>query len=306
MAVAGGLIGAGVGAFLDPLGQTLADRSRAADQARHQDRLQHNSPIGDDDAVGPGGDLAPAHPSSDEHLDDEHLDDERLGDEKAVIEDGQAAPPEESTGVRPGPSAELLTPAPLLPLGRSAIRTSVAAAICAVVLALAGAHFGRHLVVVAFWALFLMLVTVSVTDLTHRLVPRPLVYGALAVMVPIQVIVAAVNRTWHDLGGAAIAGAVAFGIFFLIWFFVPRGMGFGDVRLAGAIGVGLGYLSLVHAYLGFLAAFLIGLLIGVVALVVSSEGRKTRVPFAPALAAGAILATLWGSPLAHGLFPGTS
>ena len=79
---------------------------------------------------------------------------------------------------------------------------------------------------------------------------------------------------------AGIAGAVAFGVFFAVWFLVPKGMGFGDVRLAGAIGVTVGYLSLLHAYVAFLAGFLLGMVFGLALMVVAS-GRKTRIPFAP-------------------------
>ena len=158
----------------------------------------------------------------------------------------------------------------------------------------AAAHFGRDLVLAPFCVFFAMLVVVSVTDLSHRLVPRRLIYAALALIVPLLVASAAVDHRWHGLTGAVIAGAVAFGIFFGIWWFVPRGMGFGDVRLAGAIGLTVGYLSLLHAYVAFLAGFVVGMVFGLVMMVVSSAGRKTRIPFAPSLAVGAVIAVLLG------------
>jgi leader peptidase (prepilin peptidase)/N-methyltransferase len=99
-----------------------------------------------------------------------------------------------------------------------------------------------------------------------------------------------------------VAGAVAFAAFFALWWFIPRGMGFGDVRLAGAIGLTVGYLSLIHAYVAFLAGFVIGMVFGLGLMVVSSTGRKTRIPFAPSLAAGAVVAVFWGGQLAHDLF----
>ena len=145
-------------------------------------------------------------------------------------------------------------------------------------------------------------VAVSVTDLSHRLVPRPLVFGGLALIVPLLVVVSAVDHTWHDLAGAAIAGAAAFAFFYLLWFFVPRGMGFGDVRLSGVIGLTVGYLSLVHAYLAFLFGFVIGLLFGLVLMVGATGGRKSLFPFAPALSAGAVVAILWGGPVAQHVF----
>ena len=95
---------------------------------------------------------------------------------------------------------------------------------------------------------------------------------------------------------------MAFGLFFAVWWFVPRGMGFGDVRLAGVIGVTVGYLSLLHAYVAFLSGFIVGMLFGLVMMVISSTGRKTRIPFAPSLALGAVIAVFWGGHIAQTLF----
>ncbi len=166
----------------------------------------------------------------------------------------------------------------------------------------AAAHFGSDIVLAPFCAFFALLVAVSVTDLSHRLVPRRLIYAGMAVTVPLLVATSAVDHRWHSLSGSLIAGAAAFAFFFAVWWFVPRGMGFGDVRLAAAIGIAVGYLSLLHAYVAFLVGFLVGAVFGVVMLVVSSSGRRTRIPFAPSLAAGAVFAVLWGGQLAHHLF----
>ncbi len=204
------------------------------------------------------------------------------------------------------PAPEDRTVANLLPAGRSPARTAGAAVITAALFGAAAAHFGRHLVLAPFCVFLAMLVVVSVTDLTHRLVPRRLIYGALALIVPLLVATSAVDHSWHSLAGSLIAGAVAFGLFFAVWWFIPRGMGFGDVRLAGAIGFTTGWLSLLHAYVAFLAGFVVGMVFGLVLMVVTSTGRKTRIPFAPSLAVGAVIAVLWGGPIAHGLFhPGS-
>jgi leader peptidase (prepilin peptidase)/N-methyltransferase len=104
------------------------------------------------------------------------------------------------------------------------------------------------------------------------------------------------------LARAAIGGAVAFGAFLAIHLAVPRGMGFGDVRLAGLLGFATGWLGLGHTFVGFFAAFVLGAVIGMAAMAVSGAGRKTRIPFGPFLAAGAVVTVLWGSPVAHALF----
>jgi leader peptidase (prepilin peptidase)/N-methyltransferase len=250
------LAGLAVGAALDPIGQRLADRSRAEDERRQAERAGS-----DPGAAGP----EPPAPTAD-----------------------QAAAP---AAVRH-----------LVPAGRSPARHTAAAVATGLLFGAAAWRFGADIITAPFCVFFAMLVTVSLTDLTHRLVPRHLLYGAMALVVPLLVATSAVDHRWHSLSGSAIAGLVAFGVFFAVWWFVPRGMGFGDVRLAAAIGVSVGYLSLLQAYVAFLAGFVIGLVFGLVVMVVSSTERRTRIPFAPSLAAGAVLAVLWGGHVAHGLF----
>ena len=91
--------------------------------------------------------------------------------------------------------------------------------------------------------------------------------------------------------------------FFAVHLAVPRGMGFGDVRLAGVVG-------LRHGLAGA-GPHLRGVLRRLRARCAwsgsgpwrsSGGGRKTRIPFGPFLAAGAVVTVLWGSPVAHALF----
>jgi len=267
------VVGVAVGAALDPLGQHLADRSRTAELRRRAERLERRA----------------------------------AADASPVVGDGPAPVPELDAGPTgtPDPADPVVDEEPvhhLLPEGRSVPRTVGAAVATGGLFALTAVQFGPHLLLAPLCVFLAMAVTVSVTDLTHRLVPRQLVYGAMVVVVPLLVVVSAHDRTWRPLVGSAIAGAVAFTVFFLIWFFVPKGMGYGDVRLAAAIGVTVGYLSIVHAYLGFLIGFVLGLVMGLVLMVGSPSGRRTRIPFAPSLCLGAAIAILWGAPLARHLF----
>jgi len=190
----------------------------------------------------------------------------------------------------------------LLPAGHAPARTLGAAVVTGILWAAAARSFGSHVLVIPYLTFMAMAVAVAVTDLTHRLVPRRLLYAAL-VLITVQLMGVSIHdHSWHQFAIAVIGGAMAFGAFFLIWFFVPRGMGFGDVRLAGVIGLTVGYLGLVHVYLAFLTGFVLGLLFGLVLMIGSSAGRKTRIPFAPALVAGATIAVLWGGTIGQHLF----
>lgn len=222
---------------------------------------------------------------------------------RAEMESGRDSPSVENAGPEnaPGRSAEE-DPRHLVVRGRSPLRTAAAALMTGALFGLAARHFGVDLVLAPFCIFFALLVAVALTDLSFRLVPRRLVFLALALIVPLLVASAAVDHQLGHLTGMVIAGVVAFGFFFAVWWFIPQGMGFGDVRLAGVIGIVTGYLSLLHAYLAFLGGFVIGMVFGLVMMAVLGSGRKTRIPFAPALAAGAVLAVFFGSHVAHSLF----
>ena len=164
------------------------------------------------------------------------------------------------------------------------------------------ARFGADVALAAFAVLALSLVAISAIDLERFIIPNRLVYPTLALVAPLLVVASAVDHRWGGLGRGAIAGAAAFVGFFAVHLAVPRGMGFGDVRLAGLIGLATGWLGLGHAFVAFFAAFLLGALVGIGVMVVSGGGRKTRIPFGPFMAAGAVIAVVWGNPVAHALF----
>ncbi|HUC36012.1 MAG TPA: A24 family peptidase [Acidimicrobiales bacterium] len=181
-------------------------------------------------------------------------------------------------------------------------RPAVMAVVCAAVLGGFAARIGDDVVLAPFAVLGIALVAISAVDLERFLIPNRIVYPTLAVVAPLLVVSSAVDHRWGSLARAAIAGAAAFAAFLAVHLAVPKGMGFGDVRLAGLVGLTTGWLGLGHAFVAFLAAFVIGALAGVVVMVVSGGGRKTKIPFGPFLAAGAVVAVLWGGPLAHALF----
>jgi len=295
-----GIVGAAAGASLDPLGQRLADLSRAADDRRRaarQARLAEDaaaegpdaSPVSDGSSGAGAVPAAGTTPSVPELPAPQH-------DHEPVISDGTAAPAE------PGP----VPVRHLLPSGHSTPRMAGAAVVTGGLWAAAALRFGQHLVVMPFLVFLALGVVVSVTDLSHRLIPRKLLYAAVALILPLEVIVSAVDDTWHAVLLDVIGGASAYAALFLVWFFAPyfRGnaMGFGDVNLSGVIGLTVGYLGLVHVYLAFLSGFVIGLVFGLVFAAVSGTGRKTYFPFGPSLCAGAVVAIFWGGTLAEHVF----
>ena len=81
---------------------------------------------------------------------------------------------------------------------------------------------------------------------------------------------------------AVVAGAAS--VVFLLALSLGGGMGMGDVKLAGVLGLAAGLVGITPAVISPLAAFTLG---GIAALVVAARrGRAARIPFGPFLLAG--------------------
>jgi leader peptidase (prepilin peptidase)/N-methyltransferase len=155
----------------------------------------------------------------------------------------------------------------------------------------------------AFLVLTAGLVALSGIDIDHHRLPNKVVYPTLFAMAPLLVLAAAETGGWNHLLRAVLGGVIAFVILFGIHVVQPRGMGFGDVRLAGVIGAGLGWLSLGHVFVGLFLAFLTSAVIGIALIASGIKSRKDRIPFGPYLALGCVLAVLWGEPLLRWYHP---
>ncbi|MBC7558576.1 MAG: prepilin peptidase, partial [Dermatophilaceae bacterium] len=77
----------------------------------------------------------------------------------------------------------------------------------------------------------------------------------------------------------------------------PAGMGMGDVKLAGVLGLALGLAGLSATLLAVLIAFALHAVISVVLLAARRAGRRTALPFGPPLLVGAAVALGWLSAL---------
>jgi leader peptidase (prepilin peptidase) / N-methyltransferase len=133
------------------------------------------------------------------------------------------------------------------------------------------------------------LIALAGIDLDHKLLPNKIVYPLAA-----WGIAAVLIADRGDLAEHLIAGAGAFLFLFLAVLAYPRGMGMGDVKLAGAMGIYLGA-SVIPA---MLIAFLTGSVVGIAILVrEGAEARKKALPFGVFLALGGIVGVLAGPEL---------
>jgi len=140
--------------------------------------------------------------------------------------------------------------------------------------------------------LLAVLVPVALIDLEHRIIPNK-------ITLPAAVLAVAIGCALHLPGvpEQLIAGAGAGGFLLFFWFAYPRGMGLGDVKLAGVLGLFLGW----SVAVAILAAVVLGSVVGgvVMARVGVEKGRKTAVPFGPFLALGGVIALLVGPAIVH-------
>ena len=84
------------------------------------------------------------------------------------------------------------------------------------------------------------------------------------------------------------------GFYFLLAFLKPGAMGMGDVKLAGVLGLVLGWLGWGVVLFGGFLGFLLGGVLGIALMVAGKAGRKSKIPFGPFMVAGAFIAVLWG------------
>jgi leader peptidase (prepilin peptidase) / N-methyltransferase len=140
-----------------------------------------------------------------------------------------------------------------------------------------------------------LMVALSVIDIRHRRIPNRLVYPA--VVIATAVIVAG------DLAGGGLdvldagIGLFAYGLALLIIALISKGMGMGDVKLAGLIGLVLGSIGLDLVAVAAGMGILLGGVGAIVALLAGAD-RKSAIPYGPYLASGAVIAVFVGRQIA--------
>jgi len=134
------------------------------------------------------------------------------------------------------------------------------------------------------------LVPITLIDLELRIIPN-LITGPAALAAVVAI--AALDSDF--LPEALIAGAAGGGFFLVAAILYPRGMGMGDVKLAGMLGLYLGRAVAPAIFIALIAGVVVGA--AVIARKGAKEGRKTAVPFGPFLALGGVIAFFAGADL---------
>lgn len=170
--------------------------------------------------------------------------------------------------------------------------------VTAALLAVMALQVGPHADLPAFVYLAAVGWVLAVIDVQVKRLPNALTYPSYPIALALLGIAAAVDHRGHDYRRALIGMVVFFAVYGLLWLIYPSGLGLGDVKLAGILGLCLGWIGWGAWAVGLIGGFMLGGLLSALLLVTGVVNRKSRIPFGPFMLGGALLAVLFGSAIA--------
>jgi leader peptidase (prepilin peptidase) / N-methyltransferase len=168
----------------------------------------------------------------------------------------------------------------------------------AVVFVILAARIGFAAELPAFLYLGAIGVTLALIDLDVQRLPDAIVLPSYVVGAALLLVATLVETDWWAGLRAVIGMAALYGFYFLLVLINPRGMGFGDVKLAGVLGLYLGWLGWGELVSGTFMGFLYGGVVGLLMIALRRAGLKSKLPFGPFMLLGALTAVLVGGHLA--------
>jgi leader peptidase (prepilin peptidase) / N-methyltransferase len=168
----------------------------------------------------------------------------------------------------------------------------------AIVFVVLAARIGLEAELPAFLYLGAIGVALTLIDVDVKRLPNVIVLPSYVVAL---VLLGAAALFDGELGPYLRAGlgmSALFGFYFVLALVYPAGMGFGDVKLAGVLGIYLGWLGWAEVVTGAFLGFLLGGVVGMSLMATRKAGRKSQIPFGPFMLVGALIAILSGGALA--------
>jgi leader peptidase (prepilin peptidase)/N-methyltransferase len=158
------------------------------------------------------------------------------------------------------------------------------------------------LLVPVYWLVLAGLILGTFVDFEHFIIPDSVTVGGMAAGLALSALVPAMHGQtvwWRGLLDAGIGLAVGFGLLYAVgWIgtkaFKKEAMGFGDVKLMGAIGAFLGWKAVLFT---IFASSLLGSAAGLLLIAFGGVKLQGRIPFGPYISAAAALWIFWGEAL---------
>jgi len=172
-----------------------------------------------------------------------------------------------------------------------------ATALLFVVMAL---RFGLDPVLPAYLYLAAVGLALALIDLDCKRLPDALTLPSYPVAAVLLGGAALLGSDSGNFVRALLGGVAMFAVYFALCFAYPAGMGFGDVKLAGVLGLYTAWLGWGAWAVGLFLGFFLGGVFGIALIAVKKGGRKTAVPFGPFMLLGVLIAVLVGPELARG------
>ena len=183
-------------------------------------------------------------------------------------------------------SARISARYPLVELGTAAL------------FAVMALRFGPDPVLPAYLYLAAVGLALAMIDLDCKRLPDALTLPSYPVVAALLALGAAFGSDSGELVRALLGGLAMYALYFVLCFAYPAGMGFGDVKLAGVLGMTTAWLGWGAWTVGVFLGFLYGGVWGVGLVLLRKGGRKTAVPFGPFMLLGVLTALLVGPQLA--------
>ena len=168
----------------------------------------------------------------------------------------------------------------------------------AVLFAVMALRFGVDWVLPAYLYLAAVGLALALIDLDCKRLPDVLTLPSYPVGALLLGAAAVLGSDSGSLVKAVLGGAAMFAVYFALCFAYPAGMGFGDVKLAGVLGLYTGWLGWGAWAVGLFLGFFLGGIFGIALVLAKKGGRKTAVPFGPFMLLGALIAVLVGPEIA--------
>ncbi|WP_198411545.1 A24 family peptidase [Cryobacterium sp. TMT2-14] len=156
------------------------------------------------------------------------------------------------------------------------------------------------LTLLAFLYLAAVSVALAMIDIDTHTLPNRIVVPAYSVGAVLLTAAALLAGKPERLLPALIGGVALFGLYLFMALFYPGGMGLGDVKLAGVLGMFLGWVGWAPLVVGAFGAFFLGGLFSLVLILTRRANRKSGIPFGPWMLAGAWLGIFGGEAIATG------